>query len=283
MNKAEAKPENRLERKIMSKIKTKHIDDSAITLAKQADMATASLVYRKTAGAGAPEVNTLAQLKTDLDITRDSLGVDTDDTVVFGGVTLGDGAEAIFGADSDIKILHTGTYNQIRSSSALYLHNGDASEILASFTPDGAANLYHNNVKRIETTNTGVTVTGNIVIDGTVDGVDLETVTRQDVNITASASEFTPVFTNHDVVMDFITAQAAAITFNAPTDDAAGDRYFIELTDNATSRAITYNAAYKFGMTNITKPENTTVSKALRMLFISDGTNLNCLAADVDE
>jgi len=31
-----------------------------------ADMATASLIYRKTAGAGAPEVNTLATLKTDL-------------------------------------------------------------------------------------------------------------------------------------------------------------------------------------------------------------------------
>ena len=38
----------------------------AVTLAKMNDMATASLIYRKTAGAGAPEVNSLATLKTDL-------------------------------------------------------------------------------------------------------------------------------------------------------------------------------------------------------------------------
>jgi hypothetical protein len=42
------------------------IDAKAVTLAKMDDMATASLIYRKTALAGAPEVNTLATLKTDL-------------------------------------------------------------------------------------------------------------------------------------------------------------------------------------------------------------------------
>lgn len=50
------------------------IDDGAVTLAKQADMATASLVYRKTAGAGAPEVNTLATLKTDLGLAGTNSG-----------------------------------------------------------------------------------------------------------------------------------------------------------------------------------------------------------------
>ncbi len=40
--------------------------DGAVTLADQADMATASVVYRKTGGAGPPEVNTIATLKTDM-------------------------------------------------------------------------------------------------------------------------------------------------------------------------------------------------------------------------
>jgi hypothetical protein len=44
------------------------IVSGAVTLAKMANMATGSLIYRRTAGAGAPEVNTLAQLKTDLNI-----------------------------------------------------------------------------------------------------------------------------------------------------------------------------------------------------------------------
>lgn len=53
------------------------IDDGAVTLAKQADMATASLVYRKTAGSGAPEVNTLTTLKTDLGLTGTNSGDQT--------------------------------------------------------------------------------------------------------------------------------------------------------------------------------------------------------------
>ena len=53
------------------------IDNGAVTLAKQANMATSSLVYRKTAGSGAPEVNTLATLKTDLGLTGTNSGDQT--------------------------------------------------------------------------------------------------------------------------------------------------------------------------------------------------------------
>lgn len=50
------------------------VPDKLITLAKQADMATGSVVYRKTAGAGPPEVQTLAQLKTDLGLSGTNSG-----------------------------------------------------------------------------------------------------------------------------------------------------------------------------------------------------------------
>jgi len=46
----------------------------AVTLAKMDDMATASLIYRKSAGAGAPEVNSLATLKTDLGLSGTNSG-----------------------------------------------------------------------------------------------------------------------------------------------------------------------------------------------------------------
>ncbi len=42
------------------------IANAVVTLTKMANMATASLIYRKTAGSGAPEVNSLATLKSDL-------------------------------------------------------------------------------------------------------------------------------------------------------------------------------------------------------------------------
>jgi len=57
------------------------VDAGAITLAKTADMATASVLYRKTAGTGVPEVNTLATLKTDLGLTGTNSGDQTIPTV----------------------------------------------------------------------------------------------------------------------------------------------------------------------------------------------------------
>ncbi len=50
------------------------IDSGVVTLAKMANMATGSLIYRKTAGSGAPEVQTLATLKTDLALTNANSG-----------------------------------------------------------------------------------------------------------------------------------------------------------------------------------------------------------------
>jgi hypothetical protein len=53
------------------------IDAGAITLAKQADVGTGTVFYRKTAGTGAPEVQTLATLKTDLGLTGTNSGDQT--------------------------------------------------------------------------------------------------------------------------------------------------------------------------------------------------------------
>jgi hypothetical protein len=46
-----------------------------VALAQQAAMPTASLVYRKTAGSGAPETQTLATLKTDLALVKADVGL----------------------------------------------------------------------------------------------------------------------------------------------------------------------------------------------------------------
>lgn len=53
------------------------IADGTVTLAKQANVATATVFYRKTAGTGVPEVQTLATLKTDLALTGTNSGDQT--------------------------------------------------------------------------------------------------------------------------------------------------------------------------------------------------------------
>jgi hypothetical protein len=64
------------------------IDASSVTLAKMADVATGTVFYRKTAGTGAPEVQTLATLKTDLGLTGTNSG---DQTITLTGDVTGTG------------------------------------------------------------------------------------------------------------------------------------------------------------------------------------------------
>lgn len=73
------------------------IDNGAVSLAKQADVATSTVFYRKTAGAGAPEVQTLATLKTDLGLTGTNSGDQTSIVGITG--TLAEFNTALTGAD----------------------------------------------------------------------------------------------------------------------------------------------------------------------------------------
>lgn len=75
--------------------------DGAVTLAKMADVATATVFYRKTAATGVPEVQTLATLKTDLGLT----GTNSGDQTSIVGIT---GTKAQFNtavSDGDIVYL----------------------------------------------------------------------------------------------------------------------------------------------------------------------------------
>jgi hypothetical protein len=64
----------------------------AVTLARQADVATGTVFYRKTAGTGSPEVQTLATLKTDLGLTGTNSGdvtlAGTPDYITISGQTI---------------------------------------------------------------------------------------------------------------------------------------------------------------------------------------------------
>lgn len=64
------------------------IDNSAVSLAKMADVATSTVFYRKTASTGTPEVQTLATLKTDLGLTGTNSG---DQTISLTGEATGSG------------------------------------------------------------------------------------------------------------------------------------------------------------------------------------------------
>lgn len=104
-------------------IATAGITDASVTLAKMANVVTASVFYRKTSGTGAPEVNTLATLKTDLSLTGTNSGDQTitlTGDVTSGAMTTGSFATTIAAnAVTTTKILDSNiTYAKIQNVSA---------------------------------------------------------------------------------------------------------------------------------------------------------------------
>jgi hypothetical protein len=81
----------------------------------------------------------------------------------------GDNAKAVFGAGSDLIIQHDGSRSIIQDNGTgnlriqannLELKNADNSHDYVFCSNGGAVELYHNNSKKIETTSSGVTVSG---------------------------------------------------------------------------------------------------------------------------
>ena len=87
------------------------IDNGTVTLAKMANMATASVIYRTTAGTGVPEVNSLATLKTDLGLTGTNSG---DQTVTLTGDVTGSGTGSFVATIANDAV----TYAKIQNVSA---------------------------------------------------------------------------------------------------------------------------------------------------------------------
>ena len=90
-------------------------------------------------------------------------------TTVGTALSLADNIRAKFGTGGDLAIYHDGSNSYIEDanvgslkigSDGLLIQLPDYSETMASFTANGAVDIYYNNAKRFETHNTGVKVTG---------------------------------------------------------------------------------------------------------------------------
>ena len=85
----------------------------------------------------------------------------------------GDAVVAKFGTGNDLSIYHSGGHSHVQDTgegelklagSTVRITNASTNETQARFVEDGAAELYHNNAKKLETTATGLTITGTPVI-----------------------------------------------------------------------------------------------------------------------
>ena len=101
---------------------------------------------------------------------------DATDTKTSGNLTFNDNIQARFGSGSDLRIYHNGSNSFIddAGTGALYLRSNltqiskYTGETCAKFTADGSVELYHDNSLKVNTTSSGIDVSGIVDIDSHV-------------------------------------------------------------------------------------------------------------------
>ena len=185
-----------------------------------------------------------------------------------------DNAKATFGTGADLEIYHNGSTSFIqdngtgdliiRASDQLKIQETDNGESMAIFNKDGSVELYHNNVKKIETASGGVSLTGGAA-----------------ANVTALSDGAT-------ITIDMATACHHSVTlggnrtFAAPSNQVVGQSGSIFITQDGTgSRTASFNSAFKF--VGGTAPTLTTTAAAVdRIDYVIVSSNVIHCAVSLD-
>ena len=162
-------------------------------------------------------------------------------------ITFTDSSKAIFGAGSDLQIYHDGSNSYIADTGtgALFLKTnylaiaGANGNQLINAEQGGVVELYHNNAKKLETTSTGIDVTGTVTATGTsvfasldisgdidVDGTtNLDVVDIDGAVDMASTLAVAVLTANAGVVVDNFTLDGTTLALSSGdmTLDVAGD------------------------------------------------------------
>jgi len=127
----------------------------------------------------------------------------------------------------------------------------------------GSIELGHATDTTLSRSAAGVLAVEGVVIPS-ISSTNTITNKRNQPRVSSSASgDITPTKVDFDRYIR--TAQSAAITIANPTMDI-GEVVAVQLTDNATARAITFGAHY-FGLDGLALPTTTTVSKVMTMVL----------------
>ena len=148
---------------------------SELTALTGANVATDDQLVIVDTSAALTKSITIDEFKNALDTATGFVRI-TGDTMT-GNLSMGDNVKAIFGAGSDLQIYHDGSNSRIQdtatgslilSGTNFYVNNtGDSKSYLAGL--DGGTTpyvrLYHDGAARLDTTSTGIDVTGTVTAD----------------------------------------------------------------------------------------------------------------------
>ena len=222
-------------------------------------------------------------------------------------ITFTDSSKALFGSSQDLEINHNGTDSfvtdlgtgdlRLRSDNSVKIQASTGGNNLATFTKGSGVDLYFNNAKKLETTNTGISVTGIIsnltnpidaqdaatksyvdaldagsdldITDGTNTGdVNLNT---QTLSILGTDNEIETVVSGQGVTISLPSSISTDLVGNVTgnlTGNVAGD-----LTGNVTSTSVLAN-----GVTATTQASTDSSTKVATTAYVKGLDN----ASDLD-
>jgi len=254
------------------------IDNKAVTLAKMADVATASILGRNTAGTGVPEVLSVSTVKSMLGIG---------DAMLFKGI-IDCSANPNYPAADAGDVYKVSVAGKIGGVSGPNVEVGDTLYCIADSTASGNQATVGANWDIIQVNVDGAVTgpasavsanvatfngtTGKIIQDGgkalpsgsIVGTSDTQTLTNKRVTArvgsTTSSATPTPDADANDVYE--VTALGAGATFAAPSGTPTdGQPLMLRIKDDGTARTLAFNAIYR--AIGVTLPTTTVISKTL--------------------
>ena len=176
-----------------------------------------ALVFKTNTSATATE---RVRIKSDGDVLFTGASANMTWDTSANALDFADNASIVVGTGDDLTITHNGTNTSIVNTTGELTIQGDGitvqsntgTEKYMDMDVNGAVNLYHNNVKKIETTADGVDVTGDISVGNF--NIDANTVsstnTNGDINISPNGTG--TVVINTDLDVDNVNINGNAIT-----------------------------------------------------------------------
>lgn len=234
----------------------------AVTLAKMANVATGTIFYRKSAGTGGVELNTLATLKTDLGLTGTNTG---DQTLSWGS----------FGSNTASITLNTGSSISVTTSSGINLSGSVGGITLSNSTSQNISilsNLLTNGY--VKTTGSS----GTLSVSTSIPGSDITSITESQV--TNLASDLAAKQPNITLTTTGTSGAATFIgnTLNVPNYAVGGT---ITLSGDVTGTQVSSNIATTIaaGAVTLAKMANVATSTLFyRRSAGTGGVELNTLA-----